>query len=137
MYEKEETSDIIGAYCTLLEDSQGTVTAVRAIRSDCTVPVFLFYFFFLKVSFYHSIGSADDSDSFFIRQIHLSGSLFRQCRQAVPSLKADLTVLRLFCSCLSPFPAGYILQRSPDAAKTAVHSPSSFQSSILPYGRQP
>lgn len=23
MYEKEETSDIIGAYCTLLEDSQG------------------------------------------------------------------------------------------------------------------
>lgn len=98
------------------------MTAVPAIRSDCTVPVFLFYFFFLKVSFYHSIGSADDSDSFFIRQIHLSGSLFRQCRQAVPSLKADLTVLRLFCSCLSSFPAGYILQRSPDAAKTAVHS---------------
>lgn len=25
---------------------QSTVTAVRAIRSDCTVPVFLFYFFF-------------------------------------------------------------------------------------------
>lgn len=23
MYEKEEASDIIGAYCTLLEDSQG------------------------------------------------------------------------------------------------------------------
>lgn len=56
----------------------------------------------MKASFYHSIGSADDSDSFFIRQIHLSGSLFRQCRQAVPSLKADLTVHRLFCSCLFP-----------------------------------
>lgn len=78
------------------------MTAVRAIRSDCTVPVFLFYFFFLKASFCHSIGSADDSDSFFIRQIHLSGSPFRQCRQAVPSLKADLTVLRLFL--FMPFP---------------------------------
>ena len=94
MYETKETSDIIGAYCTLLEDSQGicdgqivgdygtevvvrlpngeeiaahrdevivfdclhqgTVTAVRAIRSDCTVSVSLFYSFFegLLLSFH-------------------------------------------------------------------------------------
>lgn len=79
------------------------VTAVRAIRSDCTVPVFLFYFFFegLLLS---SHRLRRYSNPFFIRQIHLSGSLFRQCRQAVPPLKTDLTVHRLFCLCLSPFP---------------------------------
>lgn len=105
------------------------MTAVRAIRSDCAVPVFLFYFF-LKASFYHSIDSADDSNSFFIRQIHFYGSPFHQCRQAVTSLKADQTVHRLFCLCLSPFPAGYLLSAFAGRGKDCGAFPSSFRVSI-------
>lgn len=86
----------------------------------------------MKASFYHSIGYADDSKSFYTRQFHFYGSQLRQCSQAVPSLKADLTVHRLFCSCLSPFPAGYILSAFAGCAKdcgafpvilSIIHSP--------------
>lgn len=56
MYEKEETSDIIGAYCTLLEDYQGICDGSPGNTLGLYCPVFLFYFFFEGLLF-HSIGS--------------------------------------------------------------------------------
>ena len=72
------------------------MTAVRTIRSDCTVPVFLFYFFFLKASFYHSIGSADDFKSFYTSQIHFLW-------QTASPMQASRTVLDGGSDRVSPF----------------------------------
>ena len=94
---------------------------------------------FLKASFYRHIGSTNDSKPFFIGHIHFYSYPFRPCGQAVPPLSQEQRAGsgRHFQRAAAEvhafllFPPDLFCQRSPDAAKTAVHSPSSFQPSIF------